>query len=60
MGVRIGRLSAKEVMLSNCGVEENSSESLGPQGDQTSQSKEINPEYSLEGMILMLMLQNFG
>ena len=60
MGVRIGRLSAKEVMLSNCGVEENSSESLGPQGDQTSQSKEINPEYSLEGMILKLKLQNFG
>ena len=31
MDVRIGRLSAKEVMLSNFGVEENSSESLGPQ-----------------------------
>ena len=32
--------------------------SLGPQGDQTSQSlKEINPEYSLEG--LMLKLQYF-
>ena len=31
------------------------------QGDQTSQSKkEINPEYSLEGLILKLKLQYFG
>ena len=35
-------------------------QSLGQQGDQTSKSilKEINPEYSLEG--LMLKLQYFG
>ena len=32
------KLSAKELMLSNCGVGEDSSESLGLQGDQTSQS----------------------
>ena len=32
------RLSADESMLLNCGVGENSSESLGQQGDQTSQS----------------------
>ena len=32
------RLSAEELMLSNCGVGENSWESLGQQGDQTSQS----------------------
>ena len=34
-------------MLSNCGAGEDSWESVGQQGDQTSQSKrEINPEYS--------------
>ena len=32
------RLSAKELMLLNCGAGEDSSESLGQQGDQTSQS----------------------
>ena len=37
MDVRVGlwrRLSAKELMLRNCGVGEDSSESLGQQGDQ--------------------------
>ena len=29
--------SAKELMFSNCGVGKDSSESLGQQGDQTSQ-----------------------
>ena len=48
-------------MVLNCGVGEDSWESLGQQGDQTSQSlKEINPEYSLEGLMLKLKLQNFG
>ena len=68
--VRVGlwrKLSTKELMLLNCGVGEDSWESLGLQGDPTSpfwrrsnQSilKEINPEYSLEG--LMLKLQYFG
>ena len=38
-------------MLSNCGVGEDSLESLGQQGDQyQSILKEINPEYSLEGL----------
>ena len=32
------RLNAKELMPSNCGVGEDSWESLGLQGDQTSQS----------------------
>ena len=46
-------------MLSNCGAGEDSREPLGQEGDPTSQSlKEINPEYSLEG--LMLKLQYFG
>ena len=42
MDVRVGlwrRLSAEELMLLNCGVGEDSWESLGVQGDQTSQSK---------------------
>ena len=46
-------------MLLNCGVGEDSQESLGLQGDQTS-LKEIRPEYSLEGLMLKLKLQYFG
>ena len=42
-------------MLLNCGAEEDSWESLGLQ-DQ----KEIKPEYSLEGLMLKLKLQEFG
>ena len=42
-------------MLSNCDAGEDSWESLELQGDQTSQIlKEINPEYSLEGLMLNL------
>ena len=48
-------------MLSNCGAEEDSSESLGLQR-RSNQSipKAINPEYSLEGLMLKLKLQYFG
>ena len=46
-------------MLLNCGVGEDSWESLGLQGDQ-SILKEINPEYSLEGLMLKMKLQYFG
>ena len=42
------------MILLNCGAGKNSEESLGQQGDL----KEINPEYSLEG--LMLKLQYLG
>ena len=48
------------MMLLNCGVGEDSCESLGLQEDQTSQSQEISPEYSLEGLRLKLKLQYFG
>ena len=48
------------MMLFNCGVVEDSWESLGLQEYQTSQSKEISPEYSLEGLMLKLKLQYFG
>jgi len=43
-------------MVLNCGVGEDSCESLGLQGDP----KEISPEYSLEGLMLKLKLQYFG
>ena len=46
-------------MLSNCGAREDSWESLGLQGDQPV-LKEINPEYSLEELMLKLKLQYFG
>ena len=45
----------------DCGAGEDSWESLGLQGDQTSQFlKEIIPEYSLEGLMLKLKLQYFA
>ena len=50
-------------MLLNCGAGEDSYEPLEQQRDQTSQSKSfdsINPEYSLEGLMLKLKLQYFG
>ena len=51
-------------MLLNCGVGEDSSESLGWQGDPKSPFpsglKEISPEYLLEGLMLKLKLQYFG
>ena len=65
MDVRVGlqrKLSAKELMLLNCGVGEDSWESLGLQGDPASQSilKEISLECSLEGLMLKLKIQYFG
>ena len=47
-------------MLLNCGFGEDSSESLGLQGDPQSILKEISPKYSLEGLMLKLKLQYFG
>ena len=46
-------------MVSNCGVGGDSWEFLGLQ-ENKSILKEINPEYSLEGLVLKLMLQYFG
>ena len=72
MDVRVGlwrKLSAEELMLLNCGVGEDSWESLGLQGDHFHFSlssnfksilKEISPKYSLEGLMLQLKLQYFG
>ena len=49
-------------MLLNCGVGEDSWESLGLQGERPNQSilKETSPEYSSEGLLLKLKLQYFG
>ena len=54
-------MSAEELMLLNCGVGEDSEESLGLQGG-SSQSilKEISPWCSLEGLMLKLNLQYFS
>ena len=54
------RLSAEKLMLSDRGAVEDSWESLGQQDQNQSILKEINPEYSLEGLILKLQLQYFG
>ena len=65
MDVRVGldrKPSTKELMLLNCGVGEDSWESLGLTARRSSQSilKEISPGCSLEGMMLNLILQYFG
>ena len=51
------KVSTKELMLLNCGVGEDSGESLGL---NQSNLKEISPECSLEGLMLKLKLQYFG
>ena len=52
---------AEELILLNCGVGEDSWESLGLQRNSNqSILKEIIPEYALEGLMLRLKLQYFG
>ena len=51
-------LNTKELMFLKCGVGEDSWEPLGLQRDQ-SILKEVNPEYSFEGLILKLKCQYF-
>ena len=54
-------MNAEELMILNCGVGEDSWESLGLQGNPTqSILKEISPKYSSEGLMLKLKLQYFG
>ena len=62
MDVKVGlwrRLSAKELMLLNCDIGEDSWEYLARRSNQ-SILKEISPGCSLEGMMLKLKLQYFG
>ena len=47
-------------MFLNCGVGEDSRESLGCKEIQPVHLKVISPEYSLEGLMLKLKLQYFG
>ena len=55
------KLSAEELMLLNCGVGEDSWESLGiARRSNQSILKEISPGCSLEGLMLKLKLQYFG
>ena len=62
MDVRAGpQKKAKELMLLNCGAGEDFLSVLWTaQRSNQSILKEINPEYSLEGLMLKLKLQYFG
>ena len=63
MDVRFGlwrKLSTEKLMLLNCGVGEDSWESLGPRKSNQSILKEISPGCSLEGLMLKLKLEYFG
>ena len=61
--MRVGllrKLSTKELMLLNCGVEEDLSLPWIARGSKLSILKEISPGCSLEGLMLKLKLQYFG
>jgi len=63
MNVRVGpwrKLSAEELMLLNCGIAEDSRVPWIAWRSNQSILKEINPQYSLEGLMLKLKLQYFG
>ena len=53
-------LRAKELMLSNCSAREEWRVPWTERRSNQSILKEINPEYSLEGLMLKLKLQYFG
>ena len=53
-------VSAKELMLSNCGAGEDLRVTWTARRSNQSLLKEISPEYSLEGLMLKLKLQYFG
>ena len=54
------KLSAKELMPSNCDVGEDLKVPWTARRSNQSILREINPEYSLEGLMLKLKLQYFG
>ena len=63
MDVRIElqrRLNVKELVLLNCGVGEDLRVPWTPRRSNRSILKAIDPEYSLEGLMLRLKLQYFG
>ena len=55
-----GVLSDKELMLLNCGAGEDLRVPWTTRRSNQSILKEINPEYSLKGLMLKLKLQYFG
>ena len=54
------RLIAKELMLLNCAAREDSRVPWNARRSNQSILKKINPEYSLERLMLKLKLQYFG
>ena len=56
----IRRLSAEELMLLNCGAGEDSRVFWTARRSNQSILKEINPEYTLEGLMLKVKFQYFG
>ena len=63
MDVRVGpkrKLSAKELMLLNCGTREDFRVPQTAKRSNQSIIKEISPEYSLDGLMLKLKLQQSG
>ena len=63
MVVRVGQqrmLSTEELVFSNCSAGEDSRVPWIVRRSNQSMLKEINPEYSLEGLVLKLKLQYFG
>ena len=53
-------LSTEELILSNCGAGEDSESPLDCKEIKLVNSKKINPEYLLEGLMLKVKLQYFG
>ena len=63
MDMRVGpkrKLSIEELMLLNCGVGEDSRVHWTARRSNQSVLKEINPKYSLKGLMMKLKLQYFG
>ena len=63
MNMRVGplrKLNAEELMLLNCGVGELLRVPWTTRRSNQSNLKEINPEYTLEGLMLKLKLQYSG
>ena len=63
MDVRVGlqrKLSAKELMLLNCVLEKTLESPLDFKEIQSVHPKGISTEYSLDGLMMKLKLQNFG
>ena len=56
----VKKLSSEELMLLNCGVEEDSRVAWAARRSNQSILKDISPGCSLEGLMLKLKLQYFG